>query len=196
MRLRTLILCWVEGGLGPLLVPPSPRRTRRAGFPHRAPPSDTHAATFSDRLLERLGAWQLEPRATREIAPEQPMPLAASTQCSDPLELDFVKHPVQFPLAVVQGEVQIKSPHHRRQMRLLSPAVPVHMTPEPVMDAIQKLPTTVVCGNAHHGELAPPVHTAHVLEAQKYERAWLRSVHGGPIPVESPKQQQTGLLRL
>ena len=107
-----------------------------------------------------------------------------------------MKDPVQLSLTMVQGEVLIKSPQHRRKMRLLSPAIPVHVAPEPFMGAVQKRPAAIVCGNAHYGELAPPVHTTHVLEAQKYERAWLRAVHGGPISGESPKQQQTGLLWL
>ena len=140
--------------------------------------------------MERPRTWQLKPRTTAEIAPEQPMPLAPPTQCSDPLELDFATYPVQFPLAVVQGKVLVKPPQHRRQISLLGPAVPVHMTLEPVVDAIQKLPATVVRGNAHHGELGPPVQTTHMLEAQEYERAWLLSVCGGPPSADRPNSSR------
>src|SRR5437870_7038605 len=61
------------------LVPVPPRRTRRADVPHRAP-QVALATTPSDSRMTGLRVGQLEPRAAPEIAPVQPMSLAASAQ--------------------------------------------------------------------------------------------------------------------
>jgi hypothetical protein len=98
-----------------------------------------------------------------------------------------VTNPVQLPFTVVHGEVPLKSLQHRSQMRLLGPAVQVHVALEPFMGTIHKVPAAVVRGNAHHGEFAFPVPAAHMLEPEKLKVAKFLSECGGALSGEPPK---------
>ena len=128
------------------------------------------------------------------MAPEHPVSLAAPTQRSSPLQLDFVTNPIQLALAVVEGEVLVKSPQHRREMRLLNRRFQcMCLLSHSWVRSRRSLQLS--CGNAHHGELASAVHTARVLEAEEFERARLLLACDGPLSSKPPKQQQTGPLR-
>src|SRR5438552_19143740 len=67
----------------------------RTGLPR------SHLRGRSDSGMTKLRVRQLEPCAAPEIAPVQPMSLAAAAQHSNPLQLDFTPNDVKSWLAVV-----------------------------------------------------------------------------------------------
>jgi hypothetical protein len=114
---------------------------------------------------------QFEPRAVHEVAPEQPMSLAASAQYSDPLQLNLAPNHVEFRLAVVQPEILIETTQHHGQLTLLIPPLPVPMSREPLLGARQKLSTALLARETDHSELAAVSDSTYMLETQKVNRA-------------------------
>ena len=160
------------------LVPPSPRRTRRAGLPHRAPQSASGASAASNRRMESCRVRQVEPRAAHQVAPVQPVPLAALSQRPNPLPLYFLAYPFQLPAAVVERKVLVESAEHRRQVRLLLACAPMAVSFEPCVCAIQKRPAALMTGNADHRKPPFPIDAAHMLEAEELK---------GLLPIHSTR---------
>src|SRR5713101_4759288 len=175
------------------LAPVPPLRTRRADFPHRAP-QVALATRPSDSRMTGHRVWQLEPRAAPEIAPVQPMSLAASAQHSDPLQLDLMPDGIEFWLAVMEPEVLIEPSQRHRQMALLVPPLPVPMPGEPLFGACKKLATALPARETNHRERAAAVRSAYMREAQKVERVRPLAICRLGLSGEASEEQQPRLL--
>src|SRR5712691_11174783 len=84
----------------------------------------TYGQTSSNGRMTGCRVRQLEPRTTQEVAPVQPVALAASAQHSNPLQLHLAPNVVEFWLTVMQSEVLVEATQHRRQLTLLVPSLP------------------------------------------------------------------------
>ncbi|MBI2835624.1 MAG: transposase [Acidobacteria bacterium] len=135
-----------------------------------------------------------DPRATQEVAPVQPVALAASAQHSNPLQLNLAPNVVEFRLAVMQSEVLVEATQHRRQLTLLVPSLPVPMPREPFLGARQKLATALLAREADHRERAAAVRSAYMREAQKVERVWSLAICRLCLGGEASKEQQPRLV--
>src|SRR5262245_36717012 len=126
----------------------SPTQNSACRFPAPGSPGRARSKASSHRRMERLRIWQLEPWAALEVRPEQPVTLAASTQCSHPLSLNLAPDPIELRLAVVQRKVLVEAAKHPRQLTLLVPALPVSMALEPLRGACQKPPAALLTRDA------------------------------------------------
>src|SRR5215470_61282 len=149
----------------------SPTQNPACRFPAPGSPGRTHSRASSDRRMTEFRVRQFKPRAVHEVAPEQPMSLAASAQYSDPLQLYLAPNHVEFRLAVVQPEILIETTQHHRQVTLLIPPLPVPMSREPLLGARQKLSTALLARETDHRELAAVSDSTYMLETQKVKRA-------------------------
>src|SRR5688572_11796074 len=109
-----------------------PTQNPACRFPAPGSPGRPHDQAPSDGRMTGLRVRQLEPGATQEVAPVQPVALAASAQHSNPLQLNLAPNVVEFRLAVMQSEVLVEATQHRRQLTLLVPSLPVPMSREPL----------------------------------------------------------------
>jgi hypothetical protein len=96
---------------------------------------------------------------------------------------------------MAQGKVLVKATEHQRQMMLLVPSLPMHMSLEPVVGTIQKLPAALRTRNADYRDFTVPVRAADVFEAQKLEGFRFRTVFGHSFAGETPEAQHAGLFR-
>src|SRR5947208_2196734 len=72
-------------------------------FPAQCSPDRTNGQV-SDSGMTGLRVRQLKPRAAPELAPVQPMALAAPSQHPDPLQLHLAPNSVESGLAVMKSE--------------------------------------------------------------------------------------------
>src|SRR5712691_11587003 len=189
---RSLSRPWPHrAGMAPCTRPPTQNPACR--FPAPGFPVRTYGQT-SDIRVTRFRVRQLERRATQEVAPVQPVTLAASAQHSNPLQLHLAPNVVEFWLTVMQSEVLVEATQHRRQLTLLVPSLPVPMSREPLLGARQKLATALLARETNHRERAAAVRSAYVREAQKVERVWPLAVGRLSLGGEASKEQQPRLV--
>src|SRR5215510_7013412 len=167
-----------RAGMAPWSCPPTQNPACR--FPAPGSPGRTHDQSPSDGRMTSFRVRQLEPRATQEVAPVQPVTLAASAQHSDPLQLNLASDVVEFRLAVMQSEVLVEATQHRRQVTLLVPSLPVPMLREPLLGARQKR--------------AAAVRSAYVRETQEVERLGSLAVRRLPLGGKASEEQQPCLV--
>src|SRR5713101_6382270 len=180
-----------RAGMTPCTRPPTQNPACR--FPAPGSPGRTYGQT-SDSRMTGVRVRQLEPRATQEVAPVQPVTLAASAQHSNPLQLHLAPNVVEFWLTVMQSEVLVEATQHRRQLTLLVPSLPVPMPREPLLGARQKLATALLAREANHRGRAAAVRSAYMREAQKVERVWSLAVCRLSLGGEASKEQQPRLI--
>src|SRR5262249_55556652 len=159
-------------------------------FPAPGSPGRTHSRASSDRRMTEFRVRQFKPRAVHEVAPEQPMSLAASAQYSDPLQLYLAPNHVEFRLAVVQPEILIETTQHHGQLTLLIPPLPVPMSREPLLGARQKLSTALLARETDHRELAAVSDSTYMRETQKVKRAGSLVVRCFGCCSEASEEQQ------
>jgi len=160
--------CPHRAGMAPCTRPPT--QNPACSFPAPGSPGRTHSQALLDGRMTSLRVRQFEPRAVREVAPEQPVPLAASAQYTDPLQLNLVPYRVESPFAVVQSEVLKETTQHRRQLPLLVSSLPVPMVREPLLRARQKLATAFPAREANYRKFPAAVRSAYVRETQEIKR--------------------------
>jgi hypothetical protein len=124
----------------------------------------------------------------------EPVALALLTQRPSPLQMNFMKNPVQFLLAMMKPEVLVEALKHRPQMTLLVTPSPVHMLNQPRAGARKELAAALHAGESDHREPLVAVDSADVLEAEKLERLRLPAVPRTPLGGEPAKEQQPSLL--
>jgi hypothetical protein len=159
--------CPHRAGMTPCTRPPT--QNPACSFPAPGSPDRTHGQTSSDSRMTGVRVRKLEPGTSLEVAPEQPVPLAASAQYPDPLQLYLVSYRVESQLAVVQSEVLVEATQHRHQLTLLVAALPVPMRGEPFLRTRQKLATTFPAWQTNHCKFPVAIRSAYVRETQEIE---------------------------
>src|SRR5215510_8245045 len=177
-----------RAGMAPWSCPPTQNPACR--FPAPGSPGRTHDQSPSDGRMTSFRVRQLEPRATQEVAPVQPVTLAASAQHSDPLQLNLASDVVEFRLAVMQSEVLVEATQHRRQVTLLVPSLPVPMLREPLLGARQKRATALPAWETNHRKRAAAVRSAYVRETQEVERLGSLDVRRRLLGGKASEEQQ------
>ena len=176
-----------------LLVPIPPRRTRRADFLHRAP-QIALTATTSDSRMTSFRVRQFEPRTALEIAPVQPVSLAAPTQHSNPLQLNLVPNDIEFWFAMRESKVLVETIQHQGQLTLLISSLPVSMLRQPFLATRQKLTNALLTRKADYREHSTAIRPTYMLESQKLKGFRLRAVLRFPFGSEASKENQPRLL--
>ena len=99
--------------------------------------------------MQVVSKRQFEPRSILQTGPIRSASLSATIQGADPLALHLLPHPVELALTVMQPEVLIEAPQHRRQTCLLLPSSPVSVMKDPLPGPGQEFPTTFGAGDAN-----------------------------------------------
>src|SRR5262249_7768383 len=86
----------IAGDWIPRAFKAQPSQIRACRFPAPGSPGRPHGQRRLDSRMTRLRVRQLEPRAAQEIAPVQPMTLAASAQYPNPLPLNLAPNIVEL----------------------------------------------------------------------------------------------------
>src|ERR1700739_2437564 len=160
--------CPHRAGMTPCTRPPTQNPACR--FPAPGSPGRTHSQASLDSRMSSLRIRQLEPRTPLEVTPKQPVPLAASAQYPDPLQLNLVPYRIESPFAVVQSKVLIETPQHRRQLPLLVPSLPVPMVREPLLRARQKLATAFPARETNYRKFPAAIRSAYWRGTQEVKR--------------------------
>ena len=184
--------CPHRAGLASCTRPPTQNPACR--FPAPGSPGRTHGQASSDSRMTGLRVGQFEPRAVQEVAPEQPVTLAASAQNADPLQLYLVPYRIESRLAVMQSEVLVEATQHRRQLTLLVSSLPVPMARKPLFSACQKLVATLPTRETNYRELPAAIRSTYVRETQKVKRLGSFVVCRLPISGEASEEQQPRLV--